>query len=162
MPMSTMDRSTRGRGDAPEAAGARSSDHGFRELRLHGCDEPIASFWEGLDVSGSVRGVVEGGADLLDAGVQADIVVHMRFVPPEPSLQLLPSDELPLVLSQHGEDLERLGREFKESSVLAELFTSKIHLERPKTKGRRFTVWHIGAASQFLLQPGHGNKCLLM
>ena len=76
-----MDRA-RGRRDPPEAPGRGSSDRGFGKPRLDGRDEPIASLREGLDIAGSARGVVENGADLPDAGVQADIVVDMSLVDP--------------------------------------------------------------------------------
>ena len=69
-------------------------------------DEAIASFGECLDKAGTVGGVAEGFADLVDGGAEGVVEVNDRVTTPETQLELLPGDDLAGVLEERGENFK--------------------------------------------------------
>ena len=75
---------------------------------LNGRAQTVASPGHRFDVSGGLGGVAQGLAKDPDRNVDAVVEIHNGVVGPEPLLNRLTSNDLPLRGDQHPEDVERL------------------------------------------------------
>ena len=99
-------------------------------------DEAIASFGECLDKAGTVGGVAEGFADLVDGGAEGVVEVNDRVTTPETQLELLPGDDLAGVLEERGENFKRLRLQLDPETSLPEFTALEVHLEEPEGEFR--------------------------
>jgi len=79
-----------------------------------------------------LRGIPKRFANLVDGSIQAIIEIHKRIRRPQLAPQFLSRHNLPGILQQQRQHLERLILQTNLQPALAELAGRKVHLKGPE------------------------------
>jgi hypothetical protein len=116
----------------------------WRGRELLDCgNETVTAPREGFDIAGSVGGVAQGFAELVDGGVQAVAEVDKGIVCPDPFAELLAGDELPRSLQEGRKNLKRLAGELYSRPGFAELAGGEVHFKRTEAETSLDEVGHL-------------------
>jgi hypothetical protein len=108
-----------------------------RAYIFHGSDESIASTWERLDVSGSIRIVPQRCPDLIDCEIQPLLEIDESLAPPYLLLNLFSGNQLARMGGEQDQNFERLRWKANQDSGFAQLTAPEVQFKGPKPQQRQ-------------------------
>jgi len=107
----------------------------LRKRYLGGGDEAVAATRYGFDEARCSRGVVQYGANLADANIQALLEVDERVLIPKFMLNFLSGDELARAADKKRKELEWLWLKMQRYLALKQVACARVQFERAKSDG---------------------------